>query len=80
MRDNSHYFSLEQQPMASKALRGAIELAEKFPESLDVPWLSKGEWRQLIPFIEQNHNLQKLELYSEFLRKSVLTLHSVSLG
>ena len=66
---NNHYFSLEQQPKESEWLREAIEKAEKFPESLDVRGfigLEEGEWRKLIPLIEQNHNLQDLTMNGKF--------------
>ena len=72
-----HHFPLEQQPMASETLREAIEKAGKFPERLKVKELEEGEWRQLIPFIEQNHNLRELDMRSKFIRKKVITLNRV---
>ena len=59
----------------SSYLRDAIEKAGKFPERLGVYRLEDGEWRQLIPFIEQNHNLQELNMESKFIRKKVITLN-----
>ena len=63
--------------MASERLRKAIEEAGKFPERLEVRELEDGEWRQLIPFIEQNHNLQELFMGCKFIRKKVITLNRV---
>ena len=63
--------------MGSETLRQAIEKAGKFPERLEVGGLEDGEWRQLIPFIEQNHNLRELDMRSKFIRKKVITLNSV---
>ena len=63
--------------MASENLREAIKEAGKFPERLVVPLLEDGEWRQLIPFIEQNHNLRELSMWCKFIRKKVITLNSV---
>ena len=64
----------------SSYLRNAIEKARKFPERLEVRYLEDGEWRQLIPFIEQNHNLRELYMQCKFIRKKVITLNSVSVG
>ena len=65
----------------SSYLRQAIEKAGKFPERLGVGGilcgLEDGEWRQLIPFIEQNHNLRELDMKGKFIRKKVITLNSV---
>ena len=63
--------------MASQGLREAIEEAGKFPERLVVGDLEEGEWRQLIPFIEQNHNLRELDMGCKFIRKKVITLNRV---
>jgi len=66
VRYNNHYFSLEQQPKESEYLRKAIKEAEQFPEGLYVGNLKEGEWRKLIPLIEQNHNLQDLTMNCKF--------------
>ena len=63
--------------MASEILRNAIENAREWPERLEVSRLTFGEWRQLIPFIEQNHNLRELVMQCNFIRKKVITLNSV---
>ena len=62
-------FLSEKQIIESENLRTAIKNAETFPETLKVVGLEENEWRKLIPFIEQNHNLQQLQLSSKCQKK-----------
>ena len=54
----------------SEALKEALEKAKSLPTVLDLSYtrLSFAEWKELIPFLQNNHSLEKLDLTSKPVR------------
>ena len=61
-------------PKQSKVLKKTLEIASTFPKELDLSWgylgtrLSFAEWKELMPLIHNNPNLEKLDLSNKTVR------------
>ena len=54
----------------SKELKKALKKAKNHPKELDLSWthLSFAEWKELMPLIQNNPNLENLYLYGKPVR------------